>query len=592
MMPGLQELIHKLEEGEGAKYIRLAFFLLVLLGLTALWHLREAKNYGTIEAMDAGQLARNIADGRGYSTDFVRPLSIALIRQHRGTEESLLKTPHPDIANAPVYPVILAGLMKVLPMQWQINSATFWRYQPEIWIGCFNQLLFFLALYQVYRLASRLFDRAVGFLALLLMALTEIFWEFTTSGLSTMLLIVLFLAMVELLLAVDRWLREGTRGKSWVVGGAAAAGLLIGIMALTRYSMGWLIIPAAVFLAVYSATVRTPATIACVAGFVLVLAPWLARNYAMSGHLFGTAGFAIHEGASSLPGHTLARSMPRSVALQINQVDMQQYVKKLFVNGREIVDQHLPQAAGNWIAALFLGALLVPYRNPSIGRVKLFVVMTVLVLLIVQAMGKTAYSDHAPRINSENLLVIVTPLFFIFGCAFFFTLLDQLELAFPWLRTLIVSTLVLVLSLPLIFRLLPPRTLPGNYPPYWPPIIQEAAGWMGKEEMMITDMPWAVAWYGQRQAVWLPLDVGKKQEDAFYQINDEHKAIKGIYLTPLTTDIRFLSDMRQSAEGVWGKFYLDAVVLKNLPTGFPLKVANPNWLPDQLFITDRIRWRE
>ena len=102
MMPGLQELIHKLEEGEGAKYVRLAFFALALLGLSVMWQLREAKNFLAIEAMDAGQVARNISEGNGFTTDFVRPLSLALIEKHRGGAGSLLKEPHPDLANAPV----------------------------------------------------------------------------------------------------------------------------------------------------------------------------------------------------------------------------------------------------------------------------------------------------------------------------------------------------------------------------------------------------------------------------------------------------------------------------------------------------------
>jgi hypothetical protein len=120
---GLQEWIHKLEEGEGTKYIRLAFFLLALLGITALWHIREAKNFSAPEAMDAAQLGRNIAQGRGYTTLNIRPLSIALLeaRLGRQTPESLTK-PHPDLANAPVYPAILAGLMKVFSFDWQISS--------------------------------------------------------------------------------------------------------------------------------------------------------------------------------------------------------------------------------------------------------------------------------------------------------------------------------------------------------------------------------------------------------------------------------------------------------------------------------------
>ena len=81
---GLQEWIHKFEEGEGAKYIRFVLVFLALLGLAALWHVREAKNFNTVEAMDTAQLARNIANGKGYTTQFVRPLSLALIESHRG----------------------------------------------------------------------------------------------------------------------------------------------------------------------------------------------------------------------------------------------------------------------------------------------------------------------------------------------------------------------------------------------------------------------------------------------------------------------------------------------------------------------------
>jgi len=48
--------------------------------------------------------------------------------------------------------------------------------------------------------------------------------------------------------------------------------------------------------------------------------------------------------------------------------------------------------------------------------------------------------------------------------------------------------------------------------------------------------------------------------------------------------------MRQGPEGVWGRFYLDAVVMKNLPKGFPLTQGHPGVLPDSLFLSDRIRW--
>jgi len=33
-------------------------------------------------------------------------------------------------------------------------------------------------------------------------------------------------------------------------------------------------------------------------------------------------------------------------------------------------------------------------------------------------------------------------------------------------------------------------------------------------------------------------------------------------------------------------------VLKDLPAGYPLKIAPPGLLPDMLFLSDRIRWQK
>ena len=80
-MPGLQEWIHKLEEGEGTRYIKIGTLILALLAATAIYDVREFKNFSTQEAMDRAQLARNIAQGRGYTTRFVRPLSLHLVQE-------------------------------------------------------------------------------------------------------------------------------------------------------------------------------------------------------------------------------------------------------------------------------------------------------------------------------------------------------------------------------------------------------------------------------------------------------------------------------------------------------------------------------
>ncbi len=592
---GLQEWIHKIEEGEGTKYIRLAFVILALLGITALWHLREAKNYFAAEAMDVGQVARNISQGHGFTTQNIRPLSIALIENHLGKESpSVLTNPHPDLANAPVYPVLLAALMKVFPMKWEIavGSKLFWRYQPETIIGGMNQVLFFVGLFLLYRVTLRLFDRPVAYLAVFLMALTQIFWEFITSGLSTILLIDLFLGLCWILLAFEEKSRAETKNIPQLIALAAGAGLIVGLMALTRYSMGWLIFPVAIFIGAVGSGVRSSATPVALVAALLVIAPWALRNYQVCGHLFGTAGFAIHQGSNAFPGHVAERSMPRNVALELNKVELGEYPRKLFVNGETILTSELPEAAGNWIGAFFLGALLVPFLSPALRRFRYFAAGVLLVMVIVQALGRTELSVDSPKINSENLLVVISPLFFILGSGFFFLLLDQIQFPALWFRSAAVAGLVLILSLPLVLRFLPPRTFPLNYPPYSPPAIQMICKWLEPNELLMTDMPWATAWYGDRTSVWTTLDYGAQNRDDFYRINDERRAIKGLYLTQLTTDAKFLSGNWQSREGVWGKFYIRTFLSHELPSGFPLKIGPPTLLPDQMFLSDRIRWRQ
>ena len=74
-MPALQEVIHRIEVGEWTRYVKVGVALLGFLAFTVVYDIRQFKNFSTPDAMDQAQLARNIAAGKGYTTDFVRPSS-------------------------------------------------------------------------------------------------------------------------------------------------------------------------------------------------------------------------------------------------------------------------------------------------------------------------------------------------------------------------------------------------------------------------------------------------------------------------------------------------------------------------------------
>ena len=145
---------------------------------------------------------------------------------------------------------------------------------------------------------------------------------------------------------------------------------------------------------------------------------------------------------------------------------------------------------------------------------------------------------------------------------------------------------VAVSGLSLGLFLLPPTISPVAYPPYYPPVVSQVGKWMGEKELTMTDVPWALAWYGQRRAVDLTLD----SMSEFYRINDEMQNISGLYLTPATIDLPFQTDMAKTGRATWGRFVAESIIKQEVPTGFPLKRLPPGFLPEQLFLTDWERW--
>ena len=202
-------------------------------------------------------------------------------------------------------------------------------------------------------------------------------------------------------------------------------------------------------------------------------------------------------------------------------------------------------------------------------------------------MGRTFLSSESPEVNSENLLVLLAPLLIMFGVSLFYLFLDSIQFPFPAGRVLLIVLFSLVASAQLIFALLPPKASAVVYPPYSPPVMQRTAGWMGEREMIMSDIPWAVAWYGKRQCVWVTLNWRKE----FYDITDYHKSVLALYLTQRTTDSRFLSNWVRGENHSWGNFLLESIVRKEIPAGFPLRKSPEGLFPDQLFLTDYDRWR-
>ena len=597
----VQSVIHTLEVGRGARVISLLVILSAFAALGVLYDTRAYHSFNSPEAMDAAQIARNLAEGNGFSTDYIRPFSIYLVQKNQRaapasavfstnvTDFAHLNSPHPDLANAPLYPALLAGWFKAWTPQWKVElRKPFWseggnfrRYMPEFRIAILNQLLLFILVLLTFSLARKLFDAQAAWLAALFTLASTTLWSFSVSGQSTLLLLVIFLALTWCLVAVEEQGRAVAPKFSALFLFAIGAGILVGLGMLTRYSFGWLIVPVAIFFALFGGGRRGGLAVASVLTFALAVAPWLARNLAVSGTLFGTAGYAVVEGTFGFPGNRLMQSINPDLT---SAYWLTPYGHKLLDNLQSILQGELFRFGG-WMSILFFAGLLIGLRQSAARRLRYFILMCLGIFILAEALGRTQLSATTPEMNSENLLVLLTPFVVMFGLAFFLTMINQMHQPSLEARFAVVVVLVVLVWQPLITTLVG-KAPTVSYPPYYPPDVQKISRWMQPGEMMMSDIPWAVAWYGERQCVQTTIN----SQYEFFQLNDYIKPVHALYLSLNTLDGKLFSECLQGGVDSWGNFTLKTVAANQLPDGFPLKNFPLETLLSGLYLTDRTRW--
>jgi hypothetical protein len=213
------------------------------------------------------------------------------------------------------------------------------------------------------------------------------------------------------------------------------AGLLCAVGGLTRYSFLWLIIPTVCYLLIFgSASWRWISPGVAVAAFFIVVTPWIVRNYHVSGTPLGVPGYAIFNGTPVFPENLLERSLQPDFTPPAGAPWITLCTQKGLAGLRQLISGDLFTFNGGIVTAFFLVGLLVVFPNPAASRLRYFVLGVLVLLMVVQSLGRTYLSDDSPLINSENLLIFVAPFVLLFGVHFFWLLLGQVYLPFREVR--------------------------------------------------------------------------------------------------------------------------------------------------------------
>ncbi len=556
-----------MEHGGGAVVLRRAVLVLVALTLSLVFPWKQFRGLTDEWTMQQADTARQVARGQGFTTLVNYPQTYAVLRT-KGVPFDEAK-PYPELYHAPLYPLTLAAVFAVLPSSiWQHVPSGMGGWGPDYVVLAVNVLLLWVAVWLAWRLARRLFDGRVAFLAASGLVLSVSLWERTVMACGLPLLMVLTLACCLLVAGLEERLAteedEGCVWRWWQVAMLSALGT--GIF-LTEYSAGlvWLVFGG--WLAWRAGRSRGRWLAVYVGVALLLTLPWFVRNMTLVGNPLGLAWQNLALKADDPTA--LPVTWRTSITTEAPGVEIPKVANKGLTGLEKNLQERVWSGGALIFAAFFLAGLAYRFRHGPVNRLRWLVVALVSVLL-----GGQSFFGSGESLRWAA--VWLAPLLVVFGAGFFFVLVDsQPALARHWRWA--AAGVLLWQGLPLVRDCLEPRRVHFTYPPYYPALFGDLARESRVRFLpgagLAADIPAGAAWYGQMR-VWAK----PQQLRDFYEIG-VRQPIAALLLSSVTLDKPFFTELAARRErtitlsdpGGWGVIYA-GLVSREMPVNFPLRV--------------------
>ena len=589
----IQHFVHKLEEGGWVKRVKFAVIVSAIFFNIYLWFFSTSGFAGLSheKGIEQAQIAREIARGHGFSTLMIRPAALWLFEKNLG---HFPVDRQPDIYHAPLNPYLNAGVIltadavndslrsasaKSEYFSWLTYDKVLGKntmvYAYDRMIAGVQVLFFLLAVLINYFTARRLFDERLAAFAACMMLVCERFWDYAMCGLPQMLMLFLFSAAAYALVRAVEAKYLGKSPLSWL----SAAAVCFGLLALTHWLTIWMFVGALIFVAcTFRPLGRDAAIMAAI--FLVIYSPWLVRNYQVCGN---PGGLGWYSGLHIIRG-------TESVIMRSLEVSLSGLSPLTFRN--KVVSETVDQMEGltgllgaSMLTLVFFVTLLHLFKRPetAVFRWAIFSMW----LCAVFGMAVFGMPEHS-SLRANDLHVLFIPLMLSYGLAFVLVLWTRLEIHIRLVRVGFLGVLFFISALPFIqnsIQMLTNYRLPFQWPPYVAPWIAILGTWTTDKEIIMSDMPWGVAWYAERKSLWLPETV-----QDFIDLNDYKKlkgSIVGLYLTPVSGYKGFTNEIVNGEYKEWAPFITRNISARE----FPLKVSTPMpYLDHCTFYADRVRW--
>jgi len=571
-MPGsaefIQRAVHALEAGALAVWVRRSLVALAVIAL-AIYYFYDFRGLATSQAMDQAQIGRAIASGHGWRTNFARPRAIG---QLQANGKNVAQKIWSDTYNAPLPPLVDAIALWPIKSHWQMTTSNL-VYSGDKVIAAMSIFLFLLSVLVLFFTARRLFDRRLALLACGLVVLCDMLWQYSLSGLPQMLLLLLFNTTIYALVQAVEAQYDGRRVDRWL----AAVGVGFGLLALSHALTIWIFAGALVF-CVFFFRPRGWTVLILLAAFTAIYAPWLIRNYIVCGHPGGVAIYSVLDGIR----HSEAGWM-RRINLDVEGIGPSNFRDKITTNFFSQSGHIFEYFGSSVVAMMFFAALLHPFKRTETAVLR----WMILAMWVGALAGMATFGiNEEEGLAANQLHLIFVPLMTCYGLAYLLVQWNRLGIQLSIARGAFLTLLYLLCALPAIFTIpwfAPPK---GSirWPPYAPPYIATLHNWMQPNEITASDMPWAIAWYADRRALWVPDTIKTFTDLSDYNVLGG--PVNGLYLTPISGSQNKLADILKGEYKDWSPFILRNMNLEK----FPLKWGTLLGLENEcIFLSDHDR---
>ncbi len=495
------------------------------------------------DVMDQAQIARSVACGEGFKTLYHRPIELGDFYNYNaseGVDFDSLK----DMNHAPLNILSMAAALRCTnshrfeETRIAVNDAgepVTTLYGPDRVIAGTSCLFFLVAMALAYMLITRLFDDMVATSTLLCFAFCDLMLDYSISGLAQPLMMCFLFGALHLLLYAKSAADDSdTFAKGLFL---ILSFVLMALMVLSGWFSLWIALGYFIFCAAYF----RPYGLYGFLGVVILgasCAYTLCSNYSMVGNIFGNAFYGIYNcfGGSSEDVMRSVHSM--DVALNSSMVVIRFFgsvlnqVKSLYTNCGSVI-----------VAPFFFLALFFRFKRPSLQCMK----WALCSMWIMATIGMALYGTDVP-LSSGQLMIMFGPLFVAYGFSLLFNFIARLNASgftYVQMRGLAVFIVVLMTAGGMLANLpgdvMRALALKGkaqpHYPPYYPPALNcDLYDKTDERGVLVTDQPWAVAWYANRRAVWIPKSIAD-----YSRINEEILPagglfVQGLVITPASYD--------------------------------------------------------